>query len=59
MPVFPRREADILALADAMIAGHAAHTADFPNHFVGPPWVIIKHAQYLTAKNAQTDALVA
>ncbi len=59
MPRFPKREADIVALADAMIAGYAAHAADFPSHTGIPPWVIITRAQYLTAKNDQTDALAA
>lgn len=31
MPVFPRREADVVALAEAMIAGYTAHAADFPS----------------------------
>ncbi|MBA7646976.1 hypothetical protein ES703_54744 [subsurface metagenome] len=57
MPKFPKREAGILALANAMLAGYAAHGADFPSHFGGPPWLTIKRAWYMAAKNAQTQAL--
>jgi len=39
MPKFPKREADILALADAMLAGYQAHAADFPSHTMAPPWL--------------------
>ena len=31
MPKFPTKETDILALVESMIAGYAAHPADFPN----------------------------
>ena len=31
MPKFPKRQADILALADAMFAGYLAHGAYFPS----------------------------
>jgi len=58
MPKFPKREADILALANAMLAGYAAHPADFPSH-VGSPWLLIRRAHYLATKNTQTDALAA
>lgn len=57
MPKFPKREADILALANAMLAGYAAHAADFPSH-IG--WgLIIMRFQYMFAKNTQTEALAA
>lgn len=57
MPKFPKREADILALANAMLAGYATHAADFPSRARKP--LLIKRAQYLAAKNAQTEALAA
>ncbi len=59
MPKFPKREADILALCDAMITGYIAHAADFPSYFDGPPWPLIKRAAYVAAKNVQTNALAA
>ncbi len=59
MPKFPKREADILALVNAMIAGYAAHPADFPSHVVPPSWLTIKRNVYLISKNNQTDALAA
>ncbi len=31
MPNFPRQEAEVVALAEAMIAGYTAHPADFPS----------------------------
>ena len=31
MATFPRRESDVLALANAMLDGYAAHPGDFPN----------------------------
>ncbi len=49
MPKFPKREADILALANAMLAGYAAHPADFPSH-TGTPLLKIRHYQYLATK---------
>jgi len=57
MPAFPKREADILALCDAMIAGYQAHLADFPSHVPLPPWLTIIRNAYLAKKNQQTDAL--
>lgn len=57
MPKFPKREADILALANTMIAGYAAHPADFPSHTVLPPWLTIKRNVYVTAKNTQIEAM--
>ena len=57
MPKFPKREADILALAEKMIAGYAAHMADFSSHFGGPPWLLIKRGGYIVARKAQTEAL--
>jgi hypothetical protein len=57
MPRFPKREADILALANAMFAGYAAHAADFPSR--DGPELAHKRAWYKSAKNNQTDALAA
>jgi len=57
MPRFPKREADVLALIDAMIAGYLAHMADFPS--VDLSSIFNVHTLYTSAKNAQTDALAA
>jgi len=57
MPKFPKREADILALANAMLAGYAAHPADFPSH--GGPGLPMRRNAYVAAKNTQTNALAA
>lgn len=58
MPRFPKREADILALVNAMLAGYRAHAGDFPSH-TGPRWLLIRRAQYLAAKKAQTETQAA
>ncbi len=57
MPRFPKREADIVALCDAMIAGYNAHIVDFPSS----QGMALAFARmfYITAKNDQTDALAA
>jgi len=55
VPKFPKREADILALADAMIAGYTVHGADFPSHT--GPWLPIRRSVYIATKKAQTEAL--
>jgi hypothetical protein len=31
MPVFPKTESEVIALAEAMVAGYTAHAADFPS----------------------------
>jgi hypothetical protein len=31
MPAFPRTESEVIALAEAMVAGYTAHAADFPS----------------------------
>ena len=59
MPVFPKREADILALCEAMIKGYLAHLADFPSHVPAPPWLLIKRNAYVSAKEQQIDTLAA
>ncbi len=58
MPKFPKREADILALVNAMLAGYRVHAGNFPSH-TGPRWLLIRRAQYLAAKKAQTEAQAA
>ena len=55
MPRFPKREADIVALADAMIAGYNAHAVDFPSS--QGMAVAFARMFYINAKNDQTDAL--
>jgi hypothetical protein len=57
MPKFPKRQADILALANAMEAGYIAHLADFPSNDWG--FLKVKRLQYTNASNAQTEALAA
>jgi len=55
MPIFPRNESDIVALANAMIAGYGAHALDFPSADV--PGLTAATSAYNVVKNAQTDAL--
>ncbi|MBA7646977.1 hypothetical protein ES703_54745 [subsurface metagenome] len=61
MAQFPNAEADIVALASAMIAGYTAHPADFPSMDPLTDLVALQAALsgYQTAKIAQTDALAA
>jgi len=61
MAQFPDAEADIVALASAMIAGYTAHPADFPSMDPLTDLVALQAALsgYQTAKIAQTDALAA
>ena len=57
MATFPRTEPDIVALANAMVAGYTAHALDFPSaDALGLTTVL---GDYSTAKAAQTDALAA
>lgn len=35
MAQFPNAEADVVALANAMVTGYRAHAADFPDVFPG------------------------
>ena len=57
MPQFPKAEADVTALANAMVAGYTAHAADFPSaDALGLTTVL---GDYSTAKIAQVDALAA
>ena len=55
MPVFPKREADILALVQAMIAGKTAHPAMFPSVNVGI--LIMARANYVGAKAIQVQTM--
>ena len=61
MAQFPNAEADIVALANAMIAGYTAHPADFPSMDPLTDLVALQTAlgNYSTTKTAQTDALAA
>lgn len=55
MPIFPKREADILVLVNTMLAGYAAHAADFPSH--KGPGLSGRRNLYMAAKNTQNYAL--
>jgi len=57
VPKFPKREADILALTNQMIAGYVAHSEDFPHRNV--PKLVGRRNVYRVAQNAQTEALAA
>ena len=57
MATFPRTEAEISALAISMMAGYAAHAADFPN--ADPMALGAAYGDYVSAKNSQTDAQAA
>ncbi len=57
MAQFPNAEADIVALANAMVAGYTAHAADFPSSNVASLTTTL--GDYNTARTAQIDALAA
>ena len=57
MPNFPKREADVEALALAMLFGYWNHGADFPS--ADFPALLTANNNYHTARNAQTGALAA
>jgi hypothetical protein len=57
MPKFPKREADIASLADAMLAGYLAHGAYFPSVSWMGLFFAIKN--YRNAKKAQVNAMAA
>ena len=57
MPKFPKREADIEVLVNAMLAGYAAHAADFPSCARLP--LLISRNVYMATKDAHTEALAA
>jgi hypothetical protein len=54
MAQFPKPEADVVALANAMVAGYTAHAADFPSSDSSALAAVVN--LYNTAKTAQTDA---
>jgi len=58
MPNFPRNEAEIAALVEAMIAGYTAHPADFPSIDPLTDLVALQAAltDYQTDKQGQVDA---
>ncbi len=57
MAQFPNAEADVVALANAMVAGYTAHAADFPSSdALGLTTAL---GDYNTTKLAQVDALAA
>lgn len=55
MAQFPKAEADVVALANAMVAGYTAHAADFPSADAASLTTAL--SDYSTAKTSQTDAL--
>jgi hypothetical protein len=58
MPVFPRKEPDIVALAEAMIAGYTAHPTDFPSIDPLTDLVALQTAltDYQADKQSQVDS---
>lgn len=58
MPVFPKSELEVAALADLMIAGYTAHAADFPSIDPLVELVALQAAidGYQADKQAQADA---
>lgn len=57
MPQFPKAEADVVVLANAMVAGYGAHAADFPS--ADAPGLTTALSDYSAAKIDQTDAMAA
>jgi len=55
MPKFPKRQADIEALALAMLYGYSNHFADFPSADTFA--LISTYSEYTSDKDAQTEAL--
>jgi len=53
MPKFPKREADIVALAEQMVAGYTAHAGDFPSVTVAD--LQAELTNYKAVKQAQED----
>ena len=54
MAQFPKPEADVVALANAMVAGYTAHAADFPSADTSALAAVVN--VFNTAQSAQTDA---
>jgi hypothetical protein len=57
MAQFPDAEADISTLATSMMAGYTAHALDFPSSDGAA--LGVAYGSYMSAKDAQTDALAA
>jgi hypothetical protein len=55
MPAFPRTESEIVALAEAMVAGYTAHAADFPSVTVATLSTALTTFQ--TNRDAQMNAM--
>ncbi len=55
MPTFPRKEADVVALANAMAAGYGAHLSDFPS--ADSATLTRMLGEYNKAKNTQINAM--
>jgi hypothetical protein len=54
MSKFPIKESDVVALAQAMVAGYTAHAADFPS--VTPADLTTALTAYLNQRNTQENA---
>jgi hypothetical protein len=61
MPKFPKTEAEVVALAEAMIAGYTAHAADFPSVTVAQLSTALTNYknQRQTQENARGQAQIA
>ena len=61
MPKFPNREPDVVALAEAMVAGYTAHAADFPSVTVATLTTALNNykTQRTTKENAESQAQIA
>jgi hypothetical protein len=61
MAAFPKRENDIIALADAMVAGYTAHGADFPSVTVATLSTALTNykSQRSTQESAEGQAQIA
>ena len=57
MAQFPNAEADVVALANAMVAGYGAHAPDFPSAVALGLTTAL--TDYSTTKTAQVDAMAA
>ena len=61
MPTFPKREPDVVALAEAMVAGYTAHPTDFPSVTVATLTTALTNYknQRTTKENAESQAQIA
>ena len=61
MPKFPLKEADVVALAETMVAGLTTHAADFPSVEVAPLQTTLNSYknQRQTQENAKSQAQIA